>query len=652
MEQRILPEQWNQWNILSEIGRGSFGTVYKAENPEGEICAIKVMEVPEELKETCEKEIELMMSLQDCQHVVKVHAHEVEACEDGYRFYIRMDCLESLKRYTDRENPDETVVIRMALHLCDALEECHGRNVIHRDVKLDNILVDHDQGDLFLADFGVARIVDPDNASLSLRGTFGYMAPEIFFGRSYDLRVDIYSLGMVLYRLMNQGREPFVPVDKRLVIYKDREQSLTRRMKGEKLPVPVNASENFARIILKACAFDPEDRYRTVAELRKDLVLLQKGRYRKERFSAGQKRRLQIGAVVAAFVVLIGGGLLWNRYFHGVHAGYDKATATLTISGRGTVDVKTVNDFTDARHLILEDGITAIEDQCFEDFFALETLETGEGLTKIGDYAFNNCFALAQTDIGRESALTEIGHYAFANTALEEFTLPAQVKNIADGTFVNCMELKEIDLGQVTSIGRDAFDGCVKLESPDIPDSLISLGEAAFRHCSHVKKIQVPAGIKEIPREAFRECTGLESIVLGKDTTSLAEDCLAYCDALTEIDGIDRINEFGVNCLTGSKWLSDEEKVHDWVIVGDRYLLSYAGDDREVTIPSQVTYIGSDAFNGNTKLKKITIHGDVTYIGDSAFCGCAYADIIFEDRDRVKYVGDDAFTGTKLTAER
>ncbi len=73
-------------------------------------------------------------------------------------------------------------------------------------------------------------------STLSKKGTYSYMAPEMYRGEQYDSRVDIYALGLVLYKLMNHNRLPFLNLEKQLITYRDKENALTRRMSGETPP--------------------------------------------------------------------------------------------------------------------------------------------------------------------------------------------------------------------------------------------------------------------------------------------------------------------------------------------------------------------------------------------------------------------------------
>lgn len=106
--------------------------------------------------------------------------------------------------------PTEADVIRLGIDMCRALEVCAKENIIHRDIKPSNIFVS-EHGDYKLGDFGVARHLEASCRELSKKGTYDYMAPEVYRDSVYDARADIFSLGIVLYKLMNNGRIPFLP---------------------------------------------------------------------------------------------------------------------------------------------------------------------------------------------------------------------------------------------------------------------------------------------------------------------------------------------------------------------------------------------------------------------------------------------------------
>ena len=105
-------------------------------------------------------------------------------------------------------------------------------------------------------------------------GTYTYMAPELYKGEKSSASVDIYSLGMVMYQLLNYNRDPFLPIPPEKFTFDQKEKSLIRRMRGENLPNPVQASEKLSKIILKACSFNSYERYESASEMRKALEKL------------------------------------------------------------------------------------------------------------------------------------------------------------------------------------------------------------------------------------------------------------------------------------------------------------------------------------------------------------------------------------------
>lgn len=166
-----------------------------------------------------------------------------------------MEYLTSFMEYCAGRALSEDDVLRLGIDLCKALEYCQCQNIIHRDIKPENIFVSR-FGEFKLGDFGIARELERTMSGLSKKGTYSYMAPEMYKGEAYDSRVDIYSLGIVLYKLRNHNRLPFISLEKQLITYRDKENALNKRMAGEKLPRPAEAGDAFAEVILKACAFD------------------------------------------------------------------------------------------------------------------------------------------------------------------------------------------------------------------------------------------------------------------------------------------------------------------------------------------------------------------------------------------------------------
>jgi serine/threonine protein kinase len=182
-----------------------------------------------------------------------------------------MELLQPLSDYTRNRKLTELEIIKLGQDLCTALDLCSRKGIIHRDIKPGNIFVSS-FGDFKLGDFGIARELDKASASMSTRiGTPAYMAPEIAIGKRYDNTVDIYSLGIVLYRFLNYNRLPFIDLRSTEITYKDQENAILRRHGGEQLPAPAEASWQTANVILTACQYDPAMRYRSAAEFKSAL---------------------------------------------------------------------------------------------------------------------------------------------------------------------------------------------------------------------------------------------------------------------------------------------------------------------------------------------------------------------------------------------
>ena len=315
MDKELPVSAWPEWKIIEKIGEGSFGKVYKAQRTErgkSFYSAIKIINIPgsqselnsvrsetgddqsarqyfQNLVEECIQEISTMEYFRGNSYIVSVEDFKVMEYLDaiGWEISIRMEYLTSFMDYCAEKQLTEKEVIKLGMDLSKALEYCRKLKIIHRDIKPENIFVSR-FGDFKLGDFGIARELERTMSGFSKKGTYSYMAPEMYKGKKYDSRVDIYSLGIVLYRLMNHNRLPFMSLEKQFITYRDKENALNKRVAGEQMSIPVDAGEQFAHIILKACAYDPAQRYQTPEELYGALDDLKNGR-------AGRSQQLPNG---------------------------------------------------------------------------------------------------------------------------------------------------------------------------------------------------------------------------------------------------------------------------------------------------------------------------------------------------------------------
>ncbi len=307
MSVEVLKQIWPEWQIEGKpLGKGSFGVVYKAVRRDHNVesyAAIKVISIPADPSEVDSlrsegldmnatrtylqgivndfvSEIQLMESLKGAQNIVSVEDYKVveKANEIGWDIYIRMELLTSFNTYICDKKLTEEEIIKLGCDICTALEICAKRNIIHRDIKPENIFI-NDFGYFKLGDFGIARKMENMTGGLSQKGTFNYMAPEVANSSEYDARVDTYSLGIVLYRLLNGNRLPFLDTEKQLLNPNERRNAVDRRIRGEELPAPCDASPAMADLILRACAYDPDMRFSSATEMKQALMSVANGTY-------------------------------------------------------------------------------------------------------------------------------------------------------------------------------------------------------------------------------------------------------------------------------------------------------------------------------------------------------------------------------------
>ena len=330
MEKRVPVSPWPEWEIIEKIGEGSFGKVYKAQTIRRGVpvfSAIKMISIPSNENELesvraenqddksvreyfygivrdCIQEVHTMEKFRGNSNIVSVEDFKVvEYLDDiGWDIYIRMEYLTSFLEYCSEIQLTEKEILKLGIDICKALEYCQRENIVHRDVKPENIFVATETSEAWmegnasgreyslervfkLGDFGIARELERSMGTMSKKGTFSYMAPEMYRGEKYDRRADIYSLGIVLYKLCNRNRLPFVSLNKQLITYHDKENALNKRMSNAQMPAPVDAEPSFAQVILRACAFYKEDRYQSAQEFRRDLEAVARGENPIEDFS-------------------------------------------------------------------------------------------------------------------------------------------------------------------------------------------------------------------------------------------------------------------------------------------------------------------------------------------------------------------------------
>lgn len=287
--QSIDQIQWPGWNVVRLIGRGSFGAVYEIQRDvfgETEKAALKVITIPENGADIDDLRVEgyddesitsrfqsyLEDIVKEYSTMVKMKGHpNVVYCDDvkyvqhddgiGWDIYIKMELLTPIMKCLDQVENEQSVV-DLGIAMCNALVLCKERSIVHRDIKPQNIFISQD-GTFKLGDFGIAKTAERTTSGTKV-GTYKYMAPEVYNNRPYGPAADQYSLGLVMYWLLNDRRTPFSP---KRATASEEDIARKRRFDGEQIPPPAHGSKQLQAIVLKACAYDPKQRFASAAEM-------------------------------------------------------------------------------------------------------------------------------------------------------------------------------------------------------------------------------------------------------------------------------------------------------------------------------------------------------------------------------------------------
>lgn len=262
-----------KYHILEPLGQGGMAQVYRAYHPTlDRYVAVKVLrsDLSDE-KEFLARFSREARSVAALRHPNIVQVFDFDVQDDHY--YMVMELLEgnTLKAYLNNyHGQGKTVpsgaIARILVDVLKGLAYAHADGIIHRDIKPANILLTR-KGEAVITDFGIAQIIGGTQYTVSgaLMGTLHYMAPEQGMGTKVDERSDIYSLGVVLYEMLT-GHPPF-----------DADTPLAILMKHLNDPLPLPSAPDqlipkpFERVLLKALAKQPEERYQNAVEMMKAL---------------------------------------------------------------------------------------------------------------------------------------------------------------------------------------------------------------------------------------------------------------------------------------------------------------------------------------------------------------------------------------------
>ncbi len=335
------------------------------------------------------------------------------------------------------------------------------------------------------------------------------------------------------------------------------------------------------------------------------------------------------------------------------------------------------------RSVNIPDSVTLIGERAFMYCRGLESVTIPDSVTDIGDYAFKDCEKLKNVAIPSGTSLSTYAFYGVSGisrpdgfrivddgrltgysgdeknvvipdgakyiayhafpASVESIVIPDSVISIGHFALSRYDKLTSVSISDsVTSIGSRAFEYCTSLKELSIPGSVKVIGSGAFSKCTSLRSLSILPGVTDIGYEAFADCTSLTKLSLSDGLTRIGDRAFVGCTSLTDISIPGSVTDVAASAFEGTPWLGKQDD--EFVIVGDRVLISYNGAGGDVVIPDGVRHI-SGAFSGCETLTSVRIPDTVTSIGDGAFIGCAELEKL-SIPGSVSCIGRNAFAGT------
>ena len=257
----------------------------------------------------------------------------------------------------------------------------------------------------------------------------------------------------------------------------------------------------------------------------------------------------------------------------------DTKAGILRITGTGSISTSAYSQpwksyVSSIRHVIIEEGITAIGAETFWECGAIETIQIPSTVRSIGAQAFVWC------------------------SSLKSVTVPEGVTSIGESTFWGCESMEELILpSTLKSIGPENFYRCDSLKTLVIPEGVTSIGELAFWDCGGLEEITIPSTLTVLAKDVFNGCQNLHTVHLPDTLTTISEDAFSYCSSLKNITIPDSVTYIGDTAFWGCQKLTN------------------------MVIPGGVSYLGRGAFYGCTRLSTIRFAGEPPVFHEEAFWG-------------------------------
>ena len=671
---------FGKWYITKQLGAGSYGKVFEIQRTDaldgtvyrGALKAITIPSSPEELQSVLDedgldrqgassyfretvvalnREIALMNKVKGHSNIVSYEDHDVIEHTDGigWDILIRMELLTPISQYFKQfDTIPRQAVLRLGIDLCRALEVCEKYSIIHRDIKPANIFIS-DTGDFKLGDFGVARTASASTGASTFAGTVNYMAPEVFRREKYTASVDTYSLGLVMYQLLNANRMPFYPPYPQPLTALAKERAHDRRLAGEPLPDPVNASGPLADILRKACAPVPADRFASPTEMRLALEAVLRGA--SDAAPVPEAGDATVRAAAPAAQVPAADAAATVAAAPKAPETPDAADETTRLpfgqqpAAQPTPPAKAPAPKAEDETVFLfaqqeqqrreaeaaarkaeEDARRAEEQRKAEEARAAaakeqaqraeqerkarEAEEAARKAEQEKAEAAETPAPAGEKKISRRKMLGVIGGAAaLAVLGGGGYTLYSS-SPVEEGTCGDDLTWKLSNNGTLTIAGVGMMTNPdvlaplhLRVKKLVLKDGVTSISASAFRTYTHLTSVKLPDSVAYIGNQAFKFCVELSSITLPSSTKSVRIETFCRCSKLASVT-----LPYGVTMIESRAFANCTAL-------------------ESIQFPVSLSQIGAWAFSNCEKLSSVKIPESVTSISNGAFSGCALTSV-------------------------
>ena len=671
---------FGKWYITKQLGAGSYGKVFEIQRTDAldgtvyrsALKAITIPSSPEELQSVLDedgldrqgassyfretvvalnREIALMNKVKGHSNIVSYEDHDVIEHTDGigWDILIRMELLTPISQYFKQfDTIPRQAVLRLGIDLCRALEVCEKYSIIHRDIKPANIFIS-DTGDFKLGDFGVARTASASTGASTFAGTVNYMAPEVFRREKYTASVDTYSLGLVMYQLLNANRMPFYPPYPQPLTALAKERAHDRRLAGEPLPDPVNASGPLADILRKACAPAPADRFASPTEMRLALEAVLRGA--SDAAPVPDAGDATVRAAAPAAQVPAADAAATVSAAPKAPETPDAADETTRLpfgqqpAAQPTAPAKAPAPKAEDETVFLfaqqeqqrreaeaaarkaeEDARRAEEQRKAEEARAAaakeqaqraeqerkarEAEEAARKAEQEKAEAAETPAPAGEKKISRRKMLGVIGGAAaLAVLGGGGYTLYSS-SPVEEGTCGDDLTWKLSNNGTLTIAGVGMMTNPdvlaplhLRVKKLVLKDGVTSISASAFRTYTHLTSVKLPDSVAYIGNQAFKFCVELSSITLPSSTKSVRIETFCRCSKLASVT-----LPYGVTMIESRAFANCTAL-------------------ESIQFPVSLSQIGAWAFSNCEKLSSVKIPESVTSISNGAFSGCALTSV-------------------------